>query len=282
MNMINLENTITTSLAALLASTMTFCSVALAESRTDIKLSGSSTVAPVLLEIANQFEDQGNVDYRVFVESGGSSKGIADLRKGLVDIAMVSRDLKQEEKDINLVAHTIARDGIAVVVHGDNTVPEITLKDIEGIFSGNIRNWSELGGDNEEIVVISKAEGRATFVVFMDFFGFSPSDIDADVIVGENAQMIKTITSMRQGIGYVSIGAAAMNIELGSPLRLISLSDVDATVESVSNNSYQPTRPLNLVTYLDRKTIVNDLIAYSQSDLVSEMITELTFTPATK
>lgn len=250
-----------------------------ADPHNDVKLSGSSTVAPVLLEIANRYEKENSVG-RVYVESGGSSKGIADLRKGLSDIAMVSRDLKQEEIDLGLVAHTIARDGIAVVVHKDNPISNLTEQNISDIFSNKINNWSELGGDDKDITVISKAEGRATFVVFMDFFNFSPSDIEADVIVGENAQMIKTISSMTQGIGYVSIGAAAMDIEMGSPLKLISLSNVEASVASVANNTYVPTRPLNLVTFSDYDAGVEELIEYSQSDVVSDLITELTFTPA--
>jgi len=251
-----------------------------AGSSADLKLSGSSTVAPLMLEIGARYEDQINDDVRVFVETGGSSKGIADLRKDLADIAMVSRSLKSEESD--LTAYTIARDGIAVVVHDSNPVANLSPDQVRDIFTGNITNWSQVGGPNQDIIVISKAEGRATFVVFNGYLGLKGSDIDADVIVGENVQMIKTVSQSEQAIGYVSIGAASVNIEFGSPIKLISLSDAEATVANVSNGSYQPTRPLNLVTKADPGEGIMQLIDYSKTDAVADLIVELTFSPATE
>ncbi len=248
-----------------------------AGSNSDLKLSGSSTVAPLMLEVGKKFEKE-NGSVRVFVESGGSSKGIADLRKGLNDIAMISRDLNPNEQD--LAAHVIARDGIAVVVHKNNPVSKLSVEQIRGIFNGTFDNWKQVGGADQKLVVISKAEGRATFVVFNKHLNLKASEIDADLIVGENAQMIKTLSAVKQGIGYVSIGAAQVDIDLGSPMKLISMSDVEPTVENVSNGSYEPTRTLNLITKNKVRPSAKLLISYSRSPAVTDLIGELTFSPA--
>jgi phosphate transport system substrate-binding protein len=111
-------------------------------------LTGSSTVAPLVGEIAKQFEAL-HPGVRVDVQSGGSSRGVADARRGLADIGMVSRDLKPEEQD--LTALTIARDGVSVILHRDNPVVALSDEQIVAIYKGDITNWSEVGGNDAPI-----------------------------------------------------------------------------------------------------------------------------------
>mmetsp|Transcript_29638 Transcript_29638/g.58602 ORF Transcript_29638/g.58602 Transcript_29638/m.58602 type:complete len:233 (-) Transcript_29638:2985-3683(-) len=232
-----------------------------------------------MLEISKLFEEQDDAP-RVFVETGGSSKGIADLRKELTDIAMVSRPLKSEETD--LTAHTIARDGIAALIHGDNGVDEISQEDLRGIFTGEISNWSEVGGEDKAIVVVSKGEGSATSVVMNTFLGITADQVKGDLVAAENAQMIKTVSLTPDSIGYVSIGAASVEIGFGVPLKLVALGDVPATLENVSNGSYQATRPLNLVTTQEIGPEMAALIEFSKSAAVTGVISELSYTQATE
>ena len=245
----------------------------------DIRLTGSSTVAPVMVEIGKLFEEN-ETAHRTFVETGGSSKGIADLRKGLSDIAMISRPLKDNEQD--LVGHVIARDGIAALVHADNPITEISVDDLRSVFTGQISNWSELGGADSEIFVVSKGEGSATSVVLNDFLGVTADQIDGDIVAAANAQMIKTLSLTPGGIGYVSIGAAMVNIELGVPIKLIGLGSVPPTPENVANGTYQATRPLNLVTFPDTDDSVDSLIEFSKSEMAAEIIRDLAYTPVTR
>lgn len=242
----------------------------------DIRLTGSSTIAPVMQEISKLFE-QSEAGTRIFVETGGSSKGIADLRKGLADIAMVSRDLKPGEADLK--AHVIARDGIAALVHAGNAVNAISQADLRGIFTGAITNWAQVGGASGEIIVVSKGEGSATSVVLNGFLGVTADQIKGDLVATENAQMIKTVSLTPGSIGYVSIGAAVVDIGFGVPVKLIALGDVPATLENVADGSYQATRPLNLVTAGAPDPALSNLLAFSKSTAVSGIIRELSYTP---
>lgn len=242
----------------------------------DIRVTGSSTIAPLVLEFSRGFEDR-NPDVRVFVETGGSSKGINDIRRGLADMAMVSRALLPDETD--LVAHTIARDGIALVVGADNPVSTLSDDQVRAVFMGEVDNWSALGGDDRAIVVVSKGEGRATSEVFNHFLGLTADQIRGDLVAAENAQMINTVSVTRGSIGYVSIGAALLDIEFGVPIKLIGLGEVPPTAEAVADGRYQATRPLNLVTEGEPGDTLGAFIAFSRSPDVADIVTSLTFVP---
>lgn len=242
----------------------------------DLRVTGSSTVAPVMLDVAKLFEAR-TPGVRVFVETGGSGKGVNDVRRGLADIAMVSRAPLPDETD--LVAHTIARDGIAVVVGADNPVAALTPEQVRAIFGGAVESWSEVGGDDRPVVVVAKGEGSATSEVFNAFLGLTPDQIRGDVIAAENAQMIRTVMVTPGSIGYVSIGAALVDVGFGAPIKLIGLGAVAPTAEAVADGSYEATRPLNLVTLGEPDGLARDLIAFSRSPEVADIVTSLTFVP---
>jgi phosphate transport system substrate-binding protein len=142
----------------------------------------------------------------VDVQTGGSSRGIADARKGLADIGLVSRGLGPGESDLR--ASTIAIDGISVIVHASNAVAALSDAQIRAIYSGAGSNWREFGGVDRRITVVNKAAGRSTLELFLDHFGLRNSDVKAQVVIGDNQQGIKTVAGNRGAIGYVSIGTA--------------------------------------------------------------------------
>ncbi len=106
-------------------------------------LTGSSTVAPLALEIGKRFE-QRNPGVRVDVQTGGSTRGVNDARTGLADIGMASRALKSDEGD--LTSYRIAMDGIGIILHRDNPVHELSDGQIRAIYTGKITNWKSLCG----------------------------------------------------------------------------------------------------------------------------------------
>ena len=239
-------------------------------------LTGSSTVAPLAAEIAKRYESE-HPGVRIDVQTGGSSRGIADARSKVADIGMVSRSLKSEESD--LTANTIAQDGITVILHSDNPVKSLTNEQIVGIYTDKINNWQEVGGNNAPITVVNKAEGRSTLELFADYFKLETTAINADTIIGDNEQGIKIVAGNPNAIGYVSVGAAEYNAENGTPIKLLPVNGVEASIETVRTGTFPISRPLNLVTLGDPKEISKEFIDFSQSSRVKDIIEEQYFVP---
>ncbi len=245
-----------------------------------VVLTGSSTVAPLMNEIGKRFEES-HPGVRIDVQSGGSSRGIADARRGLADIGMVSRDLRSDEND--LTAITIARDGIGLIVHSENPVQSLTNEQIVQIFTGQIENWSQVGGNDAPITVVNKAEGRSTLELFLKHFELNSKDIQADVVIGDNEQCVKTVAGNVNAIGYVSIGTAEFDANAGVPIRLLPLGGIIASIENVQNGTFPLSRPLNLVFTKQEtnfpKGIVGELIEFALSPEMHEIIQEQYYVP---
>ncbi len=239
-------------------------------------LTGSSTMAPLMAELARRFEHQ-HPGVRVDVQTGGSSRGVADVRRGLADIGMVSRDLTADEDDLQ--AFPVARDGIALIVHRDNTLESLTRDQVVGIFTGRIRNWAELGGPNAPITVVNKAEGHSTLKLFLEHFGLSAEEVRADVIIGDNEQGVKTVAGNPHAIGYVSIGTAEYDAEHGVPIRLVSLDGIAATSKNVRQGSYPLVRTLHLVTLGQPSGLSRVFIEFTRSGEVDEVVEAYRFVP---
>lgn len=239
-------------------------------------LTGSSTVAPLVGEIAKRFEER-NPGVRVDVQSGGSSRGVADARSGLAQIGMVSRALKDEEADLS--SFTIAMDGVGIIVHRANPVSQLSDDQVRAIYAGAVTNWREVGGPDARITVVNKAEGRSTLELFLHHFGMSSKDIKAQVVIGENQQGIKTVAGNPGAIGYVSIGTAEYEEANGTPIRLLPMAGVAATVSNVRDGLFPLSRPLNLVVKGQPSDLAARFIAFARSGDVDDLVTAQFFVP---
>jgi len=239
-------------------------------------LTGSSTIAPLALEIGKRFERL-HPGVRVDVQTGGSSRGISDARSGLADIGMASRALKAEEAD--LYAHPIALDGVALIVHKSNPIAALTEDQVRAIYTGKVSLWSEVGGAPRKIVVVNKAEGHSTLELFLHYFKLKNPEIRAHVVIGDNQQGIKTVSANPDAIGYVSIGTAEYEATHGTSIRLLPLHGVVASVEEVRSGKFPLSRPLNLVTKTPPTGLVKTFIEFSQSAGVKDLIDAQYFIP---
>ena len=248
--------------------------------QSQLTLSGSSTIAPVALEVAKLFESE-NPNVRVDVQAGGSSRGVADARAGLSDIGMVSRALSQEESD--LVATTIALDGIAIIIHKANPVANLSDQQIKDIYTGKIQNWKEVGGADKPITVINKAEGRSTLELFLHHYSLKADQIKASVIIGDNEQGIKTVAGNKNAIGYVSIGTAEYDAKNGVAIKLLPMNGVQATVANVQAGTFPLARPLNLVTKKEPGEMATRFINFvNKSSAAQKVIVDEFFVPIVK
>ncbi len=249
-----------------------------ADQSSRLVVTGSSTIAPLLLEIGRRFESDPTREVRVDVQTGGSSRGIADVRKGLADIGMVSRALLPPEAD--LAGFLIARDGVGMIVHESNTVAALTDDQIRGAYTGRIANWKELGGADAPISVVHKAAGRSTHEIFVSHMGLEDREIQASVVIGDNEHGIKSVSGNPHAIGYVSIGSAERAVENGKPIRLLPLAGVAATSAHVADGSFPLLRGLNLVTSGQPTALAATFIEYAMSADVSDLVEAHSFVAA--
>jgi len=247
-----------------------------APKQTQITVTGASTLAPLISEIGKRFE-QSHPELRVDVQTGGSSRGVADSRSGLADVGMVSRDLKPDESDLQ--RFPIARDGVCVILHATNPVTQLSNEQIIEIYLGKVRNWKDVGGSDAPITVVNKAEGRSTLEVFANYFKLPTNQIYADVVIGDNEQGVKTVAGNPLAIGYVSIGTAEFAHGNGQPIQLLPLQGVAASVKNVANGTFPMSRTLHLVTKTTPTGIVAEFLTFAGSAEVHDLIKDLSFVP---
>lgn len=239
-------------------------------------ITGSSTLAPLIAEIGKRFERL-HSKVRIDVQTGGSSRGIADARQGLADIGMVSRAMKDDEKDLH--AFPIARDGIGIILHRGNPVRTLTDEQIIAIYTGTITNWKTVGGTDATITVVNKAEGRSTLELFLHHFKIKNVEVKAQVVIGDNEQGIKTVAGNRNAIGYVSIGTAEYDESQGVPIKLLPVGEVAASTETVRNGTFPLSRPLHIITRTPPAGLAKAFIDFAQSKTVHDIIKQQYFVP---
>lgn len=253
-----------------------------------LNITGSSTIAPLAAELAKTFENK-NPQLRINVQTGGSSRGLADIRQGLSDIGMVSRKLKSDENDV--YAHLLAKDGVSIIVHKNNPILSLTEEQIKAIYLGKINNWKSLNGIDKKITVINKAEGRSTLEVFLHFFQLKNIDIKPDVIIGDNEQGVKLVSRNPYAIAYVSIGTAEYNVRSGTSIKTLPLNGIEATTDKLASGEFPLSRELNLITKSDQSSLLTTsssasaasiaqaFIAFSRTDEASKIIKDFGFVP---
>jgi phosphate transport system substrate-binding protein len=241
-----------------------------------LTLSGSSTIAPLVSEIGKRFE-AAHPGVRVDVQTGGSSRGVADTRRGTVQIGMVSRSLDPSEGD--LTATRIAMDGVAMIVHASNPVAQLSDRQIVDIYSGTVTNWSAVGGASAPITVVNKAEGRSTLELFASHFKIDRKAITAHVVIGENLHGVRTVAADPNAIGYVSVGTAEFERKNGVPIKLLPMNGVAPTTATVRDGRFPLSRPLNLVTAGQRSPLTEAFVTMATSAAVNDLVEGQFFVP---
>ena len=171
----------------------------------------------------------------------GSGSGIKAVLEGRCDIGLSSRALKDEEKAEGLVETVLAYDGIAMVVNPENPVSDLSLEQIAAIYTGEITNWKEVGGNNAEIVLIGREAGSGTRDGFETITGTAEA-CEYRQELTSTGDVIATVASNPDAIGYASLAA------LKDTVKALSVSGVTPTEETVKDGSYIIQRPFVLVT----------------------------------
>jgi len=199
----------------------------------------------VIGALGESFEEQ-NRGVTFTYNPTGSSSGIQAVLEGRCDIGLASRGLKEEEKAQGLSETTLAYDGIAVIVQPENPVSRLTLEQLAAIYKGEITNWSAVGGNDADIVLIGREAGSGTRDGFESVTGTQKACQYRQELTS-TGDVITTVSGNPNAIGYASLASAGENV------KMLAIDAVTPSEDTVKDGSYVIQRPFVLVTKDDRQ-----------------------------
>ena len=205
-----------------------------------VSTDGSTSMEKVINSLGESFMAM-NKDVKFTYNPTGSGSGIQAVSEGRCDIGLSSRALKDDEKSSGLVETVLALDGIAIVVSPENPVSDLDVDTIAKIYTGEITNWKDVGGNDAEIVLIGREAGSGT----RDGFESITDTKDACQYRQEltsTGDVINTVSQNPDAIGYASLSA------VGESVKALTVGGVEATEATVKDGSYVVQRPFVLVT----------------------------------
>jgi len=239
-------------------------------------ITGSSTVSPLMTDIARRFEGQ-HPGVSIDVRSVGTGKGIADLRSGASDMAMVSRQLAANERD--LFTFSLCRDGAVIVVHRSNRLKGLSGRQLSAILTGRITDWKELGARPGAINLAWRAEGQAIPELILQHLKLQPEQIRSHTTIFENADAVAFVAQDRNALTVAALGVAERSVKAGAPVKLLAYGGIPASTRSVRDHTYLLSRPLSLVTRSVPGGLQKRLIDYATSSAVTDLHEKHGFVP---
>jgi len=226
---------------------MACAALALAGGSTKLRVEGSTTVLPIAQMAAEEFMNA-RPDVTISIQGGGSGVGIASLMDKTCDIANASRAMKDDEiknavaKGVNPVAHIVAMDGIAVILHPSNKIANLTVEQIRKIYTGKVSNWKEVGGEDKKIVVLSRDSASGTFEAFSKL-ALNGEKVRKDALMNASNKAIATTVENTPGaIGYVGIGYVSAKV------KAVTVENVICVKKNILTKAYPLSRPLFMYT----------------------------------
>ncbi len=234
-----------------------------------LAIAGSTTVQPIASAAADIFMSL-HSGVTVTVQGGGSGTGVTQVGQGVVDIGNASRDVKSSEYEEypGLVATAIAADGVVVVVNPDNPVTSLTMEEIAKIFTGEITNWSEVGGEDEEIVVVIREDGSGTRSTFEELVHKDVDPTDEALQKPSNGALKTTVAETPNAIGYIGLGY------VDSTVQMVEVDGVVASESTILDGTYPISRNLYMITNGEPTGLAKAFIDFILSDEGQEIVEE--------
>ena len=239
-----------------------------------VSTDGSTSMEKVIGALGEAFtEANGNVNFTY--NPTGSGSGIQAVQEGRCDIGLSSRALKDEEKASGLTETILAYDGIAVIVNPENPVEDLTLEDIAKIYTGEITNWSEVGGNDAEIVLIGREAGSGTRSGFEEIV--EVKDLcQYRQELSSTGDVITTVAQNPGALGYASLASVKDSV------KAVKVGGVTPSEETVKDGTYAIQRPFVLATKTDAQLgeAAQAFFDYVTSTAANEIIVAAGVVPA--
>ena len=231
-----------------------------------VNTDGSTSMKDVMGVLKETFNEL-NPDVTINYSGTGSGAGIEAVLAGNVDIGLSSRALKPEEEEKGAVGHVVALDGVAVVVNPANGVEDLSVEDIAKIFTGEITNWKDLGGEDMEIAVLGREDGSGTRTAFEEIVGVEGKCVYKNEY-NSTGDVIGAVASNPNAIGYASLSA------VDDTVKAVKVGGVAPSEETVKDGTYTIQRPFVMVTMegVTLSDAAQAFLNYAMSDEVAEYI----------
>lgn len=222
---------------------------------TELVIQGSDTLLEVSQNWAESFMDA-NPGINISVTGGGSGTGIAALINKTADLANASRGIKDKEIDaakdqgLDIQEYTVAWDGISVIINNNNPVDELSIEQISKIFTGEIDNWNEVGGNDGEIVVVSRDSSSGTYVYFKERVVQMNGEIKENdytqmaLFLASNSAIREEVSENDNAIAYIGLGYLDDSVKAANVIGEEAKEGVAPSIENVQDGSYPISRPL--------------------------------------
>ena len=207
--------------------------------KSTVTIAGSTSVMPFSEKLAEHFKIE-EPRITVDVQGGGSSAGIQACINRTVDIGMSSRELKGDEKLLHEII--ICHDGIAIVVHPQNPIKDITLEQIRAIYGGRLRNWKQLGWIDRNIDAVTREEGSGTRGAFEELVMGKTDINDSTMVQDSNGSVKEVVATDPYAIGFISLGV------VDAKVKALTVGGVAPKVENIKTRRYRMVRPFLYLT----------------------------------
>ena len=208
-----------------------------------VKTGGSTSVEKVMTALIYKFQEN-NQDVTINYEMNGSGDGIQGVIDGKYEIGHSSRDLKDEEKAEGLTGTAYAIDGIALVINNENTASNLTKEQVKGIYTGEITNWSEVGGADAPITVVIREAGSGTRSAFGEIIGVEDEELVSTATECKDTGAVQTTVSQNaNAIGYMSFSDLD-----ASMVKAVEFEGTAISTETLKDGSYTLQRSFLMVT----------------------------------
>lgn len=237
-----------------------------------VSTDGSTSMEKVIGILGESFTKDTGITFNY--NPTGSGSGIKAVQEGRCDIGLSSRNLKDDEKASGLQETILAYDGIAIIVNPENAIDDLSVEQISKIYTGEITNWSELGGKDAEIVVIGREAGSGTRDGFESITGTKDACVYRQELTS-TGDVITTVAQNPDAIGYAS------SASVKDTVKAVSVGGIAVNDENIKNGSYVVQRPFVLVTKTEGKlsNAAQKFFNYATSADANELISKAGVVP---
>ncbi len=255
-------------------------SINIAVAAENVVIKGSTTVLPIA-QAALEAYMKAHPGVNISLSGGGSGEGIKALIDKSADIATSSREIKDKEvelaksRGINPVAYTVAIDALTPIVHPKNKVNGLTIDQLSQIYQGKIKNWKEVGGDDLQIVVVSRDSSSGTFETWGHLVLNNAKVTPRAQLQASSGAVVQAVSKNRYAISYVGIGY------LNKSVKALTVNGVPASAKTALSKEYPIARSLYMYTNGQPEGVVADFIKFVLSPAGQKLVAKEGFIPLT-